>query len=120
MRVKRLRLERGLLRCPGLYSLQQGVVGEVRIPLRGLIAGMTQHLADCEQIDAGIDHEGRRRVRQIMQPQARQIRFLDRVLPTMLDRHEGWRVSGFGTSHGQPLKRGSVSIIAKAGVDSGM
>jgi len=44
-----------------LDGLQQGVVSQVAVTLRGLIAGMSQHLADREQIDTNVDRERCRR-----------------------------------------------------------
>ena len=48
-------LGRSLFRRAGLNGCQPGVIGEVGVPLRGRIAGVTQHLADSEQIDAAVD-----------------------------------------------------------------
>lgn len=65
--MKRLGSERRLLGRPGLDRLQQGVVGKVGVPLGTLVVGVAQHLADGEQIDTAVDHEGRRRVPQVVQ-----------------------------------------------------
>lgn len=78
-----------MLRCASLHSLQQGVLRKVRIALGRLVAGVTQHLADGEQIDTAVDHETGGAVPQIMDPQSRQVRRFDRHLPAVLDRHEG-------------------------------
>lgn len=89
MRVKRLGSEGDLLGGRCLDGLQQRVIGQVRIPLCGLVTGVTQHLADGEQIDTAVDHERRRRVPQIMEAKTRQPGLPDRPLPAVLDGHEG-------------------------------
>jgi hypothetical protein len=50
-------LGHSLLGCARLNSSEQGVIGEVGVALRGLVAGVAEHLADSEQIDAAVDHE---------------------------------------------------------------
>ena len=43
---------------PSLDGGEQRVVREVGIPHGRLVIGVTQDLADREQVDPGIDHEG--------------------------------------------------------------
>ena len=54
-----------------LDGSEQSVIGEVAVALRGLVTGVAQYLPDGEQIDAGVDHEGRRRVSEVVDSQAR-------------------------------------------------
>ncbi len=44
---------------------------------------MPEHLADGEQIDTAIDHEGSRAVTQVMDAKARKVRRLDRIGPSV-------------------------------------
>lgn len=67
------------------------------VALGALIAGVTKHLSDGEEIDTAVDHERCRRVPKVMKAKTRQFGLPDRALPTVLDRHEG--KAGFRVGH---------------------
>ncbi len=56
------------LRRPRFDRGQQRLVGQVAVAGRALVVGVTEHLADGEQVDAGVDHERRRGMAQVMNP----------------------------------------------------
>ncbi len=46
---------------------QQRLVGQMAVARRALVIGMPENFPDREQVDAGVDHKGRRAVPQVMQ-----------------------------------------------------
>ena len=74
---------------PRLDRGQQRLVGQVAVAGRALVIGVPENLPDGEQIDAGIDHERRRRMAQIVDAQVAQPRVVPGLLPAVLYADEG-------------------------------
>jgi hypothetical protein len=96
-----------------LYAHAQtirGVAGTCGMPFVGQAAAalcrLLDGVEDGEQIDAGVDHERRRRVPEVVDPEARQLRHPDRPLPAVFDRHERLQGLGVGDQPGTALEPG--------------
>ncbi len=74
------------------------------ITSRAFVIGVTKYFADGEQIDAGVDHERRGGVAQVMDPQIAQAGILPCPLPTVFDADEGQAGVQVGDEPGTVLK----------------
>jgi len=91
------------LRCASLHRRHQRVIGKVAVAHSTLMVGVTENAAHGEQVDPGVDHERRRRVPEIVDPQIGQPRRIPRGVPRVFD--AGKRLSGFrvGNQPGAPI-----------------
>lgn len=92
----------------GLDSGEKRVVGEVGVAHGRLVIGVPQNPSDCEQVDAGIDHEGRRRMPQVVYAEIGKLRRDACGIPRMLDAGKGLPGLRVGYQVGAPIEPGQL------------